>query len=69
MATNKTYADGLREGEVMGLHRRLDKIEDRQDNHSKRLRYMERIQWGIIGAAVLINIGPQVGQFFGKFMP
>ena len=63
---DKTYEDGLRDGQIQALENMMQEHKGRLDNHAKRLALLERIMWALIGVGVLIEIFPKVQTFFGS---
>jgi len=63
--SDKTYEDGLQEGRLAGLEAMVNEHKGRMDNHSQRLRLLERIVWGLAGIAFLIEFYPKAIMFLG----
>jgi len=59
----RTYEEGLQTGQIMALEKITGEHKDRLDHHSDRLRFLERIIWGLVGASALIQFGPLVAGF------
>ena len=66
----KTYEDGLRDGEIetirtiVGQHKeRLDGHEKRFNWHEGRLRLLERLAWIVVGAYGLSLVAPSISKF------
>ena len=47
-------------GQVEGLHGRFDRSDKHRDDHEARLRALERRQWPIPSAALLVSIAAVV---------
>jgi len=62
---NSDYEDGLRDGKIDAIGRMVSKHGERLDDHEKRLRYLEKIVYGLTGGIALIQFGPQISQLFG----
>lgn len=60
----KTYEDGLVEGEIRSLQRIAGEHKDRLDDHSGRLRLLERALWVMFGVLALAQIWPQLQWLF-----
>lgn len=60
----KTYEEGLRDGNIQALTATQSKHEARLDSHSKRLRSNERISWLLIGGLVVLQSLPVIQQIF-----
>jgi len=63
--TDKTYQDGIIEGEIKAIASMAADNKGRLDNHSGRLRILERVIWAIVGFGVLLNFWPQLQSLFG----
>ncbi len=59
-ATAKTYEDGLREGRLASIETVLADHKGRLDNHSQRIRLLERVMWIMFGAIALLEFAPKV---------
>lgn len=57
---NKTYCDGLREGKLITLERRMDSTDTRIDHHEKRLQILERLAWIMFGGLLLLRFLPEI---------
>lgn len=64
--TEEAYKNGLRDGEIQGLHKRLDSHAGRLDIHAGRIRALERISWIVIGGVALVQFGPIIAAFLSK---
>ena len=62
---NSDYEDGLRDGKIDAIGRMVSKHGERLDDHEKRLRYLEKIVYGLTGGIALIQFGPHILQLFG----
>lgn len=60
---NKTYHDGIREGKLIALERRMDNTDTRIDHHEKRLQILERLAWIMFGAILLLKFLPELQDF------
>ena len=58
--TDKTYDDGVRDGQILALEDVAGKHQDRLDSHSKRLALLERIMWAGGGIVAFIQIVPLI---------
>lgn len=65
MAAQKSYEDGLRDGQIKALEETQADHSSRLDSHSARLRQMERITWLIIGGLVVLQALPTVAKILG----
>lgn len=59
----RTYQEGLLEGRLQAYSDILTKHEERLNSHSRRLRSMERVVWGVMGATVFIQVWPMFATF------
>jgi len=60
---SKTYEDGVRDGQINAIEKMLSDHKGRLDNHSMRLRILERVVWGMLGAIALLEILPKIAPF------
>ncbi len=63
----KTYEEGVRDGEIRTLEATQARHEARLDSHSKRLRSNERISWLIIGGLIVLQALPLIPQIINAF--
>lgn len=56
------YEEGVRDGKIQALERMVANHEKRFDIHEGRLRIMERMLYGLIGALALIEFMPAIGS-------
>ena len=61
---NGDYAEGVRDGRLKSLERRVDTHDRKADNHERRLVYLERIVWGVFGVLALSSILPRLEVLF-----
>lgn len=61
----RNYADGLRDGEIKALQEIMAKHQQRLDDHSNRLRIIERIIWAMAGIIAFIQFLPYLQKFSG----
>lgn len=54
------YQEGRRDGRIEALERFTQRMEVKHDNHERRLVYLERIVWGLLGILALSSIWPQL---------
>jgi len=59
----KTYQDGIIEGEIKAVAAMAADNKGRLDNHSQRLRILERLVWIVFGGGMVINFWPQIKMF------
>lgn len=60
---HKTYEDGIRDGEMRMMKEMLTDHKGRLDNHSQRLRILERIVWATGGVIFIIQFGPAIAKY------
>lgn len=65
--TDKTYEQGVHDGKIEAIETTLARHSARMDNHSTRIRTMEKVMWMLMGAIFVINILPGVIDLFGRF--
>lgn len=65
MDNGKTYEDGLVDGRLKNLEDVTLKHSQRFDSHSKRMRSLERVAWGLLGGFALIKFLPALGGLMG----
>jgi hypothetical protein len=58
------YDEGLRDGRLAALERRVDTHDMVRNNHERRLIYLERIVWGVFGVMFLSTIWPRLEVMF-----
>jgi len=58
MTDKLTYEDGLIQGELKAIREILHTHEIRLDKADNRLRLVERIMYGVLGAIALIQLLP-----------
>jgi len=63
---DRTYIDGVRDGKIQALETNSKNHKERLDHHSGRLRWLERIVWGLCGAIILIEMTPKLLSFLDK---
>jgi hypothetical protein len=59
------YEEGLRDGRLNALERRVDSHDRKADNHERRLIYLERIVAGFVAIVFLSTIWPRLEAMFG----
>jgi len=64
--TDKTYHDGIIEGEIKAIASMAADNKGRLDNHSGRLRILERVIWAMVGFGVLLNFWPKLQIMLGN---
>ena len=57
------YDEGLREGRLKALERIQTDHHARLDHHERRLQFMERCVWGLLGAIALAEFLPTIREF------
>lgn len=62
----KDYETGLRDGKIQAIEEILIRHDKRMDNHSARLRQLERIIWIAFGGLALIQALPTVIDVLGR---
>ena len=55
-----TYQDGLRDGRLRALEEIAHRHHDRLDDHSARIRILERIAWILAGIIGFIQLWPTI---------
>lgn len=65
MVEEHGYNEGLRDGRIKALEHVVSQHSRKFDSHESRLRIMERILYGLIGALALIEFLPKLQLFFG----
>lgn len=60
MDDKKAYEDGLRDGRIEALSRMGKNLAAEVREHANRLRVLERIMWGAIGAYTLLQVLPNL---------
>ena len=58
MEANPSYADGLRDGKIQAIEEMQARQNIRLDDHSARLRVLERVAWILVGVIGFIQIWP-----------
>jgi hypothetical protein len=61
---NDDYNKGVVDGRLKSLERRADGHDDRDDNHERRLIYIERIVVGMLAIVAFTSVGPEIMGFF-----
>jgi hypothetical protein len=54
------YDEGVRDGRLSTLERRADGHDARDDNHERRLNYLEKIVAGFVAIVFLSTIWPRL---------
>ena len=54
----RDYDDGLRDGQIQALEKITAQHHDRLNDHSDRLRVLERIAWILVGVIGFIQVWP-----------
>ena len=57
------YEEGVRDGRIDALERRADGHDARDENHERRLVYIERIVVGMLAIVAFTSVGPEVMEF------
>ena len=65
MSNEKTYEDGVREGEIVLLKKMSAKHESRLDAHAQRLQRTERLIYAVGGALALLQFLPSIQKLIG----
>ena len=60
MENHPNYADGLRDGKIQALEQITSQQGRRLDDHSDRLRIIERIIWALAGIIAFVQLWPQI---------
>lgn len=58
--SDKTYEEGLRDGQLKALEEIVSSHKDRLDHHSGRIRRLERVAWITLGVVLTIQLLPQI---------
>jgi len=64
--SEKSYQDGIIEGEIKAIASMAADNKGRLDNHSGRLRILERVIWAMVGFGVLLNFWPKLQIMLGN---
>ena len=59
-----SYDEGVRDGRIQSLESIVKQHAEKFDHHENRLRIMERILYGLIGAFALIQFIPTLEKIF-----
>jgi hypothetical protein len=59
---NKTYEDGLRDGQITALETTQGKHSERLDSHSRRLSKMEKVIYAGIGGLLILQGLPELAS-------
>ncbi len=62
MTVEKTYEEGVRDGEIRTLEATQARHEARLDSHSRRLRINERIVTLVVGGLIVLQALPLISQ-------
>ena len=62
----KTYAEGLRDGQIMAIEKTQAKHEQRLNHHSERLARMERIIYLGLGGLTVLQALPLISDIFKR---
>ncbi len=57
---DRTYDDGLRDGQIKALEQIAAAHKDRLDAHSGRIRLLERVMWALGGIVAFIELWPKI---------
>lgn len=60
----RSYLEGLRDGQIQELERRMDINDDTMKSHENRLRILERISYAMLAIVGFIQILPEVQHLF-----
>lgn len=63
---NKTYEQGLVEGEIKTLTNMGVTQTKRLNDHSKRIRLLEKAMWITLGMVLFIQVWPTVQPYVSK---
>jgi hypothetical protein len=58
--TDRTYDEGRRDGQIQALEEITKDHKGRLDNHSTRLRTLERVIWALTGALAVLQLLPRL---------
>jgi hypothetical protein len=58
------YQEGLRDGRLDAIERRIDNHENKSENHERRLMYLERIVAGFAAIVFLSTVWPRLEIMF-----
>ncbi|MCU7900012.1 MAG: hypothetical protein KZQ66_11065 [Candidatus Thiodiazotropha sp. (ex Lucinoma aequizonata)] len=61
-----SYESGLTEGRLTALENDTESIQEDIEKHENRIRFQERIAYGVMGAITLIEFGPTVIGMISK---
>lgn len=62
----KTYEQGVIDGKILAIEETLGHHNKRLNDHSGRIRGVEKLQWMILGALVIIELLPNIVTFIGQ---
>jgi len=58
------YEEGVRDGRLAALERRMETHDAHMHNHERRLLYLERIVFGMLAIVAFTSVGPEIMDFF-----
>jgi hypothetical protein len=64
---NGDYEEGMRDGRLQSLERRVDRHDSVLESHEKRLLYLERIAFGMLAILAFTSVWPKVAHFLNAF--
>ena len=64
--TDKSYEEGLREGQLHAHEQRIEQAHKRLDGHDTRLTAQERIVYAALGAWGFVTIWPTLKAMIGS---
>ena len=59
------YAEGVRDGRLSALERRVDGHDVKSESHERRLAYLERIVLGVFAVLMITGVWPTILEFLG----
>ena len=62
----RTYNEGLRDGKIEALEHIIGVHADRLNQHSNRIRWLERIIWSLAGVIFFLQMLPYFQQFLSR---
>jgi hypothetical protein len=57
------YEEGVRDGRLSALERRVDNHDVRGDTHERRLVHLERIVFGMLAIVTFTSVWPEIAEF------
>lgn len=60
------YESGLTEGRLTALENDTEALQEDIEKHENRIRFQERIAYGVMGAVALLEFGPALIEMISK---